>query len=499
MSESELQIPLSPSRRRFLIGVACACVSVILGIGWFGLRGQRSTVSPNLAPEKVASPDTSLGRDGHSQSDLVRRPIESTERPNGVIPVEPPPLVTPGPPEILSGRVKFADGSPPPELTLQATLVPIDDQLGFADLIARSQASERLGKGRTWASARTEVDGSFSFDGLKAGRYSLSLGTHSGLGILNVTGLAPSVGNEFVLPGYVLTVRVVASDGTDCKNAMVSAVYQRDPDEFKSNYPPILLTSAADENARYAFCLPASGECAVTARSGDLSATSEKVVLRGGPSVVTSTVLLEGISGSASLLVNVRECGSAGSLVPVYCIALLDSITHEMLVRACSEDANAAGIIEHLPPGHYDAIVVDRFRDPPALYECNASPVAVPVELRDGGETTLDLCVRLGGRLSLSVTNGDGQQQTTQPREVRAELEVPDGGPALKLYFRDPYEGGMRILDGVVPGQELVSTRLFESGTYNVLLQVPGAVRLQRVVTVRSGEIAKIVVELPLK
>lgn len=496
MPSQEERPDLNRRRTRLLLGLACGCIVIVIVSCWFVFSHGPVPVVPNssvVAGVENANPSSIGGLD--SAPAAIRQPVDHTESP-----AHAPLTPIPGDPShlaVLAGRVEFADGTASPVLTLQARRLPMDEKQGFADLTARSDESERSGTGRTWASTRTDSDGGFVFSGLRAGYYYLSLGTHSGLGGVDGTYAAPSSRNRVILQGYVLRVRAIGRDGAEFSNAVITAQYQRDSDEFEQGYPLVQLTSDTDEQGRHLFCLPAPGECTVTSHSGDLSAVSDAIALRGAQCCIDSTLVMEGAPGNGALRISVRTCDPAGTAVSAYCIALLDPKTHDRLLRICSENAGPDGAIRNLPPGRYLAIVADRFIDPPALYFCDATSSPAAVELRDGGEINLELCVKLGGRISLSVTSDGRQQAGATPIEVRAELEGSDGGAPTRVYFRDPYEGGMRILEGVVPGKKRVSTELLAEGTYNLLLRVPGMEPILKVVTIHSGEASEVTVHIP--
>lgn len=150
-----------------------------------------------------------------------------------------------------------------------------------------------------------------------------------------------------------------------------------------------------------------------------------------------------------------------------------------------------------MAPGKYLAVVADRFVDPPALYFSDAKFTPVAIELHDGKESNLELCVRMGGRISLAAI-GDGLPVAGRESSlVTAELLASEGSAPSPVYFRAPYEGGMKILDAVAPGKQHMSTELFAEGTYTLLLQVPGSGLSQRTVIIQSGQITEVVVHVP--
>ena len=486
---SERTTPLAPARaetagRSRALVLLLVALAAVLAAAWL-LFARPNPPSVGLDPPRAKEPELPA-----RVPDVV---LESASRSTAVIPREAPdPVIVrgnvivlnegefaPAPPR-FSGQFVFEDGSIPPEMSFGME----------ADSLLGAGAPDCARK--TWE--RTDSQARFSVEGLCAGTYAISPGI-SGLPRLQHRFLMPSSGVRVVLEGYLLRVRTLKRDGTPAVGATIEVQYVqpavdgRDPATARWDRP-------SDRQGEAWFGLPAPGACTVSAFQGLETALAHEVELSGPSRVVDAPLVLAAASSGAVLRVEMRGCGSSGLAVEDYCIELLDPATGTQAARLCTNDARPQQVFAELRPGRFQARAVPKFLGRPVFYRPEIPARETALELFEGRETTLKLCVELGGRLYVLVHAGNGRAETDSALQALLEVEREDGSDRQRLNFRAPTETGVKFEFALPFGTDRATENVLEPGTYTLTTRAAGHATAVQTVVVRPGELTSVTVLL---
>lgn len=360
-------------------------------------------------------------------------------------------------PSSFSGHFVFEDGSVPPEMSFGMEVWPRDRSV--------TASCPREIRERTDAQAR------FVVEGLCPGAYVIQPAI-SGLPRIQGTVQVPASGMRVELSGYLVRVRVLTRDGTPAPGSDIQHSYVR-PASTDSGVRTSRWDRRADEKGEAWFGLPELGTCTLSAFLGLDTALAHEVVLSGPSRIVDVTLQLAPASSGAALRVEVSDCASPKVLVQDFCIELLDPETRAQVARPCTQDDQPAQAFTDLRPGRYIARPVLKYLGRPVLYRLSKPAAEAVVELVEGRETSLRLCVELGGRLSVMIQDGDAQAAPDTAVPTTLMLE-PDGDtPPLRLLFRTPDDTGVTVSD-LALGTERVTENVLVPGTYTLVASAKG-------------------------
>lgn len=370
----------------------------------------------------------------------------------------------------LSGSVAFDDGSVPPPLVLTVRSVASptgpDESLEVPEQGCRSAAA-----------VITDARGAFTAQALCEGRYVLSVGM--GLPPLDATCPVPGDPVQVRLGGYL--VRVVVRDEGDrpLARAVLSGEFVPDP-SGAGDARTRRLASATDDRGECLLGFSGSGLARFRVLREGLLADDE-LRLTGPSGFLTRVVTLRpGAAGDVRVLVS--ECERSGVPVTDYCLNLHDAASGTGLRRICSEDLDAGGVARGVLAGRYLVDLDHRYVGPVDYLLTGPEVRAVPLEVRAGSETTLELCVPLGGRLSVRVEGPGGGEH---PARVSVRGEEPEW---TELAFREPDETGVTRHHELPLGIEWVTFDVLSVGPRQLRVEAEGFEPAFASVVVAPGE-----------
>ena len=239
-----------------------------------------------------------------------------------------------------------------------------------------------------------------------------------------------------MLDGYLLELLTVDALAHPVPHADVVVIYVPVPNAANETSQATRLTARARDDGTAMFCVPRAGACSIHAVTG-VQYSSELALALDGPSGrIRRTIALDREYEGASLRVSLVSCGSSAIPVDDYCLNLFGAVGGEQAFRLCSDAVEPDGTFKSLRPGHYLVEAAPRYVGPPVFYIASTQSERTPVELVDRRETTLRICVHLGGRLAVLVKG----EKAAESDERQATMEVlpVDSFTPIHLAFREP-------------------------------------------------------------
>jgi len=472
-------------RALLALGALCACVLVLYGVCVFVSRdneGRSAPLTSNgagptspVGPAPLSLPQSS----GRSPAD-PQGPAESGSR-NAGSPASPNESPS-------SGLFVFSDGSSPPEMTFEVCPLRVVEASERAELIQKSREADLLGTTREWAIERSRADGTFVLERMKPGQYAVVLRTFAGLGPVVRPLELPAVHAPVHLDGYLVRFFVHDASGAPIQNADLGLSYVMNGKANESR----VLPARTDKDGLAHIALRDAGECVVSASVG-LSRSEEIVFVLQGPSHVQAVDVPVGRRHlGGSLIVDVRSCDNPQVRVLDYCIALYAIGASEPVARQCSKDTGGCDPFEDLAPGDYLAQAVPKYSGRPVFYLPTPNEGGTRVVVREGLVSTADLCVKLGGRLSVEIDDGS-QTQSVGAAEYSVTVREGDVGADIPITFRTPDDTGVTVSRYLLPRVPLMSETVLRPGNYVLTVSHEGSSTYSSSLTVTPGEVTKIV------
>jgi hypothetical protein len=475
------------SARLRAILILLVVMSLGAGAWWISTRSANVTDSgENRAQVESTDSDPEPSLDLETIADHPRStamlPVEATSEPASTTKE----LAKDG--AVFSGRFRFADGSTPPKLTFELFLRLPDGSSDPSGRLEDLRRAELAGGCHPRAIESTDDHGKFLVDGLCPGSYAMVLTTFSGLGVVDGVYSVPGQDVDITLGGYLLEVHSVDPGGAMLGESVVTGEYLRDPDAGERRSAPAHWGGKSDAHGIAFFAFPAPGRCTFRARKG-LEVSEETTILLQGPSrVVDSTLRLNKAGNGAALRLVLHGCAPFNSAITDYCFTISDANSRTQFARICSESAEADGVFRNLPAGTFVLEVVPRYGGAPSFYMRGQGLAQGPVTLIDDRETSVDLCLQLGGRISLLIASDDHDAHTESAAQVTAVLWTSDQTGVVFLSFREPDSTGITVSRTIPLGVRRLTETVIEEGTYFLDVIGDGLAPTRTIVSIRAGE-----------
>jgi hypothetical protein len=342
------------------------------------------------------------------------------------------------------------------------------------------------------AVGRTTQAGTFDIDGLCPGSYSIRFTSIPGLAQIDGFFPVPADNVRIVLPGYLVRVNSVDAARRPVPLATIAAKFTRDPDPSVPAPAPLFCQISTDRDAEGLLYFPDPGTLTIAARQGIQYSDQDTISLLGTSRTIAHALVLDKAYAGAILRVSIRDCDEPAAIVSDYCLTL-HGLEHDSTeLRVCSEAADVDGAIRHLRPGHYLAESAMRYFGPPAFYLKQQPAERTPIELSDGQETSVELCVHLGGRISLRLTEADATETTPTIVSVQVDLESAAGTLVTHLDFRQPDASGVTVERSVPLGTERMTENVIAPGDYFVAARAEGYSVARYAVSIHRGELTRL-------
>lgn len=391
----------------------------------------------------------------------------------------------------ISGVVSFVDGSIPPPLGLRLSLYKDEaDQV----IVPRNRVDPNH-PCQPEVVVDTGADGRFWASGLCPGRYRASTVPPTSIGVADGLFAVPSKDVSVVLPGYLLIVRTIEPAGHPIGKAYISAEYLRDGSYHYPDPKPIMLRRTTDESGYCYLWLPDPGEVLLQVLGLGPESQPDLVSLRNAPGVVRKQLLLPGMPARADLRLSLSSCDVLHGPIRDYWVHLEDPSTGRYMLLLRSEDAVDGGLFRGIPPGRYRVSPVPRYSGNPAYYIPQPGASSPLIELEDGKEGLVSICLPVGGRLLL-LARSQGEKGSVSTSDVRVAIVTSAGVAAKWLNFRQPDATGVTIDARLPLGVERLSEDVLEPGKYVLRVTADGYRDLDVPVSLIAGEATRLEVEL---
>jgi hypothetical protein len=456
-------------------------IAAVLAAMWIFLGRPRST-SPALDAPQANGPISRALPAADEFATSTRSSAAIAEIGESVVV---PPEVRPSiSPNRFSGHFVFEDGSIPPEMSFRfEAYPPAPTAIEGCDFEARG---------------RTDAKGKFAVDGLCHGGYVI---TPNLSGLPRVQGIydVPAENMRVVLGGYLIRARVMGVDGVPKPDGDVFLTYVQAPAEGRPERRS-RLDRRSDAAGEAWFGLPEHGSCTLSASLGGDRSKEHEIQLWGESRILEVTLVLDDPIPRASLRVELRDCADPSVLVKDFCVDVVAAETEVQLRRLCAEGARDP-VFTNLGAGSFRVCAVDRVTGSTVYYRSIVAAEGHAVELVEGRETTIELCVRLGGRISVAID--ERPEDTDRQNFVTCALEGSGGEAPSPLWFRVPDQRRGTSNGEVTVSQELwaddgscTSHEVFDPGTYTLIARGEGYAPHTQTVVVRAGETTAVTVRM---
>lgn len=379
----------------------------------------------------------------------------------------------------VRGRATHADGAPARGLELWIVASDLGGHATPQTSIARATELER-GDGLASSGARTDDDGRFAFEGLRAGSFRVRA-ADSDVVIRapeTVAAGASDVALTVVTPRVL--VRVLDARGAPAPGAHVACVEMLEEGGAFDAGRARHAVARADGHA--SFAVEPATSYALVARLGSLRSAEDLAILAPGEGQTERTLQLAPESGSAELVVD--ALGPRGEKVPRLRVELREVLTgrarDDLETLAVPDDGTAL----RFPAGSYQ-ILVHQAEDPPSLYFPEL--VATPLVLAPGETRTLAVRLRAGARLGLRL---DAENASALDRDVDGVSFVLTREGAADQ--RAQFVTGSQIVTALLPGESGVLASLVEPGAWTLRASSSTFRAQERAIVLVAGEVTHV-------